>query len=111
MGSVSMTARARALGTKTRNINFIETDFTGQTGLIAVRYSEPNSGVPSNSRIRFQGDIDGRIVYEEICAVSLHQFLFKWPFHELCFWFITYVNIYIHFVHCWLSPFLFGVHM
>jgi hypothetical protein len=47
----------RALGVRTRNINFVETGSTGRMDFIVVLYSVTSSGLPSNSRFCFQGKI------------------------------------------------------
>jgi predicted aspartyl protease len=40
-----------------RNVEFVDTGFTGQTYLIVVQYPENKIGPPNNSRFRSQGDI------------------------------------------------------
>jgi hypothetical protein len=40
-----------------RKPDFVEIGFAGRTDFIVVRYSATNSGVPSNSQFRFQGNV------------------------------------------------------
>jgi hypothetical protein len=47
----------RAIGLKTRNANFLGTDFTGETNFIFVRNSATNNGLRRNNEFRFYGKI------------------------------------------------------
>jgi hypothetical protein len=49
--------RTQALQTQTRNVSFLETNFTDQMYLTALWYSVTNSRLRSNSRFSFQGNI------------------------------------------------------
>jgi hypothetical protein len=57
MGGMFRNTRARILGSQTRNVYFLEIGSTGRPDVIGVRYSATNSRVPSNSRVRFQGNV------------------------------------------------------
>jgi hypothetical protein len=46
----------RAPGNETRNVDFVETGFTGRTDFIVVRYWVTITGLPINNRFRFYGN-------------------------------------------------------
>jgi hypothetical protein len=53
----SLNNTVRALRAQTRNFDFIEICFSGQTDLNVVRYSVISDSLPTNNQFRFQGNV------------------------------------------------------
>jgi hypothetical protein len=60
-----------------RDVDFVETTFTGRTDFIVVRYSATYNGLPSNNRFRFQGNIvEVNSIWESMCIVYFYFLLY-----------------------------------
>jgi hypothetical protein len=57
-------------GAQTRNVDFVEPRFTGQTGFSFVPHSATSNGLQSSNQFCFQGNAVS-IVYGKVCATFL----------------------------------------
>lgn len=72
------------LRTQTRNIDFVKTVFTARMSFTVIWYSVLNNSLPSNNRIRYQGNIKkGSCIWERIRMCNILALIFLITRHAI----------------------------